>query len=60
MLKEAGINSEYVLVDTQRGVVKPDVPSTLFNHAILAIALPKDTPPDAYRSLAPPARERAI
>ena len=51
MLKEAGINSEYVLVDTQRGVVKPDVPSTLFNHAILAIALPNDTPKDDYRSL---------
>jgi hypothetical protein len=51
MLKEAGINSDYVLVDTQRGVVKPDVPSTLFNHAILAIALPNDTPTDAYRSV---------
>ncbi len=51
MLKEAGIDSEYLLVDSERGVVKPDVPSTLFNHAILAIPLPKDTPPDAYRSV---------
>ena len=51
MLKEAGINSEYVLVDTEQGVVKPDVPSTLFNHAILAIELPRETPPDAYRSV---------
>jgi len=51
MLKEAGISSEYVLVDTERGVVKPDVPSTLFNHVILAIPLSKDTPPDAYRSV---------
>lgn len=51
MLKEAGIGSEYVLVDSERGVVKPDVPSTLFNHAILAIELPKDTPPNAYRSV---------
>jgi hypothetical protein len=51
MMKEAGIDSEYLLVDTERGVVKPDVPSTLFNHVILAIPLPKDTPPDYYRSV---------
>jgi hypothetical protein len=51
MLKEAGIDSEYLLVDTERGVVKPDVPSTLFNHAILAIPLRKDIPLDAYRSV---------
>ena len=51
MLKEAGIDSEYVLVDTELGVVKPDVPSTLFNHAILAIELPKDVPRDAFRSV---------
>ena len=51
MLKEAGIDSDYLLVDTERGVVKPDVPSTLFNHVILAIPLPKDTPPNAYRSV---------
>ncbi len=51
MLKEAGINSEYVLVDTERGVVKPDVPSTLFNHAIVAIELPKEIPADRYDSV---------
>jgi transglutaminase-like putative cysteine protease len=51
MLADVDINSEYVLVDTERGVVKPDVPSTLFNHAILAIELPADTKPDAYRSV---------
>ena len=51
MLKEAGIDSEYVLVDSERGVVKPDVPSTLFNHAILAIDLPKDVSPNAYSSI---------
>jgi hypothetical protein len=50
MLMDAGINSDYVLVDTERGVVKPDVPSTLFNHAILAIELPADVRPDTYRS----------
>lgn len=51
MLADAGIGSEYVLVDTERGVVKPDVPSTLFNHAILAIELPADTPSGEYRSV---------
>ncbi len=51
MLKEVGIDSDYVLVDTQRGVVQPDVPSTVFNHAILAIAVPANAPADKYRSL---------
>jgi hypothetical protein len=51
MLADAGINSDYVLVDTERGVVKPDVPSTLFNHAIVAVELPADVPADKYRSV---------
>lgn len=51
MLKQAGIDSEYVLVYTERGVVKPDVPATLFNHAVLAIALPKEMPATAYHSV---------
>jgi hypothetical protein len=51
MLADAGIGSEYVLVDTERGVVKPDVPSTLFNHAILAIELSPETPPGKYHSV---------
>ncbi len=51
MMSDAGIGSEYVLVDTERGVVKPDVPSTLFNHAILAIELPAETPGGKYRSV---------
>ena len=50
MLTDAGINSHYVLVDTERGVVKPDVPSTLFNHAIIAIELPADNASVKYRS----------
>lgn len=46
MLKEIGIDSYYVVIDTERGVVQPNFPSMDFNHAILAIRLP-DTVPDA-------------
>jgi Domain of Unknown Function with PDB structure (DUF3857)/Transglutaminase-like superfamily len=50
MLQEAGIRSEYVLIDTERGVVQSAMPSAWFNHAILAIELPA---PEAtkYRSV---------
>ncbi len=40
MLQETGIRSEYVLIDTERGVVQSALPSSWFNHAILAIELP--------------------
>ena len=50
MLKEAGINSYYVIIDTRRGAVDPDMPGPWFNHAILAVALPPDTKPDLYPS----------
>jgi transglutaminase-like putative cysteine protease len=46
MLHEIGVESYYVLIETQRGEVNPDFPSTRFNHAILAIRVPdnvKDT-----------------
>ncbi|MGO8794073.1 MAG: DUF3857 domain-containing transglutaminase family protein [Candidatus Sulfotelmatobacter sp.] len=44
MLREIGIDSDYVLINTERGSVVPDVPAhlTAFDHAILAIKLPKD------------------
>jgi Domain of Unknown Function with PDB structure (DUF3857)/Transglutaminase-like superfamily len=51
MLQEAGIRSEYVLIDTERGVVQSSMPSAWFNHAILAIELPPATKPSAYRSV---------
>ncbi|HKW19435.1 MAG TPA: DUF3857 domain-containing protein [Terriglobales bacterium] len=51
MLHEASINSEYVLIDTRRGFVNPDVPSSWSDHAIIAIALPDDVPADTYRSV---------
>jgi transglutaminase-like putative cysteine protease len=48
MLHEIGVESYYVLVQTERGVVTPDSPALTFNHAILAIRLPPDVPADAF------------
>jgi len=44
MLSEIGIESYYVLIHTQRGIVVPGFPSIQFNHAILAIRLPDSVP----------------
>jgi transglutaminase-like putative cysteine protease len=44
MLGEVGIESYYVLIDTRRGIVVPDFPSTRFNHAILAVRVPDEVP----------------
>ncbi len=41
MLAEIGIDSYYVIVHTDRGVVHPEYPSLHFDHAILAIRLPQ-------------------
>jgi transglutaminase-like putative cysteine protease len=46
MLKQVGIDSYYVSISTERGVVNPAFPSIRFNHMILAIKLP-DSIPDA-------------
>lgn len=51
MLHEVGIESEYVLIDTERGIVTPVLPSIHFNHAILAIELPQSINKDSYRSV---------
>jgi transglutaminase-like putative cysteine protease len=40
MLQEIGIQSYYVLIDSDRGWTLPDFPSVRFDHAILAIRLP--------------------
>jgi hypothetical protein len=41
MLKEIGVDSYYVVINTERGSVSATTPPNLdFNHAILAIALP--------------------
>jgi transglutaminase-like putative cysteine protease len=43
MLKEAGVESYYVLVNTQRGSLNAGTPPHLgFNHVILAVRLPDD------------------
>jgi Domain of Unknown Function with PDB structure (DUF3857)/Transglutaminase-like superfamily len=41
MLQEIGIDSYYVVIDTERGIVHPDFPSMEFNHVVLAIRLPE-------------------
>jgi Domain of Unknown Function with PDB structure (DUF3857)/Transglutaminase-like superfamily len=51
MLQEAGIRSEYVLVETNRGVVHPEMPSPAFDHMILAIDLPPNAPLSKYQSV---------
>ena len=48
MLQEIGVQSYYVLVQTERGVVTPEAPALTFNHAILAIRLPKEVPAEAF------------
>lgn len=51
MLREVGVDSDYVLVSTYRGTVHPDIPSPYFNHAILAIEVPPGTNSDLYRTM---------
>jgi uncharacterized protein DUF3857/transglutaminase superfamily protein len=44
MLKEIGVESHYLIVNTTRGAVTDSTPVGLrFNHVILAIQLPRDT-----------------
>lgn len=43
MLKEIGVDSDYVFVNMERGVINADTPPQRhFNHAILGIRLPDD------------------
>ena len=51
MLHEVGIESDYVIISTHRGVVHPDLPSPVFNHMILAIEAPPGTSTDLYRTM---------
>lgn len=51
MLEVASIRSHLVLVNTDRGFVNPEVPSSWGNHAILAIELPDQLQGTEYRSL---------
>jgi transglutaminase-like putative cysteine protease len=44
MLQSIGVQSHYVLVHTDRGMVKPEAPAVLgFDHVIVAIELPPGT-----------------
>jgi len=53
MLKQIGVDSFYVLVNSRRGVLAPKFPSPLsFDHVILALRLPDDVPEGALYSLA--------
>ena len=51
MLQEAGIHSEYVIVETDRGVLHPELPALVFDHMIVAIDLPTDVPLAKYASV---------
>jgi len=55
MLKVIGVDSNYVLVHTERGVVQPDFPTSLtFNHVILAIRLPAEVDDPTLRATLSP------
>jgi len=41
MLSTVGVHSDIVLVDSRRGVIDPNAPSIMGNHAIAAIEIPK-------------------
>ncbi len=53
MLKEIGVDSYYVSINTERGAVKEDTPAHLywFNHAMLAIRLPEGTADPALTAM---------
>ncbi|MGA8873043.1 MAG: DUF3857 and transglutaminase domain-containing protein [Candidatus Acidiferrales bacterium] len=51
MLSEIGIESYYVIVDTERGAVQPSYPSMDFDHVILAIRLPDTVSDDGLYSV---------
>ena len=51
MLHEVGIDSDYVLVNTDRGAVAPDVPTRYFDHVILAVRVPKGDPAESMATV---------
>ena len=61
MLKEVGINSDYVLIHSVRQYVQPEAPSIgSFNHVIIAIQLPDGTPTDGLQALFTDSRKRTL
>jgi hypothetical protein len=53
MLKEAGFDSYYVIVNTRRGVVLSAMPASpfWFNHVILAVRLPENLTDDSLEAV---------
>jgi hypothetical protein len=52
MLKLSGVDSYYVIINTERGAVTSATPPTnLFNHVILAIRLPDDTKVPEFQAI---------
>jgi len=51
MLKDAGIDSDYVAINTVRKAVQPEAPGLSFNHMILAIVIPPGMPTEGLQSL---------
>jgi hypothetical protein len=51
MLSVAGIHATAVVVDSSRGVVDPNAPSTVANHVVTAIEIPKGYTSDRLHSV---------
>ena len=53
MLKAVGVDSDYIVINTDRGIVTGSSPVSLysFNHVILAIRLPADVPDEGLDAL---------
>jgi transglutaminase-like putative cysteine protease len=53
MLEASGVESHYLIVNTDKGTVDPASPPSLysFNHVVLAIRLPDDVPGDGLPAL---------
>jgi hypothetical protein len=51
MLHEVGIDSHYLVVNTNRGAVAPSAPSMYFDHVILAISVPKGDPAESLATI---------
>jgi Domain of Unknown Function with PDB structure (DUF3857)/Transglutaminase-like superfamily len=63
MLRELGIESDYVVINTERGSVTPDVPAhlTAFDHVVLAIKLPDSlTDPSLIATIQDPKQGRLL
>jgi transglutaminase-like putative cysteine protease len=61
MLREIGVESYYVLAQTERGIVLPQFAFNYFNHAILAIRLPDDVAqPDLHAVMQHPTLGRLL